>query len=91
MTTVDKSLNVNPFEGDFGDGEVLLGDNIVKARKDHPDKCYCCGGDIKKGERHRAMREVWEIEGQLRLAGVLSVILLWPWPQKIMAKFGKIE
>lgn len=58
--TVDDALNVNPFEGDFGDGEILLGDSIVKAKKNHMSKCHCCGGDIMKNDRHRARREVYD-------------------------------
>jgi hypothetical protein len=60
MYTVEDSLNVDPFAGDFGDGEVTLSDKIVKAAKFHEKKCQICGGDIQKGERHRALVEVWE-------------------------------
>lgn len=55
-------LAFDPFQGDFGDGEVLFSDKIVKAAKDHPGKCHDCAGDIAKGERHRARREAWEGE-----------------------------
>lgn len=53
-------LSFNPFDGDFGDGEVLFSDKIVTAAKDHLCKCHDCAGDIKKGERHRARSEAYE-------------------------------
>jgi hypothetical protein len=56
----DQCLNTDPFEGDFGDGEVCLSDKIVQAAKDHPTACNICGGPIHKGERHRALVEAWD-------------------------------
>lgn len=52
-------LAYDPFQWDFGDGEVLLSDKIVTAAKDHPGKCHDCAGDIAKSERHRARREAY--------------------------------
>lgn len=52
-------LSVDPFAGDFGDGEILFSDRIVTAAKRHDACCNICGGSIEKGERHRARREAW--------------------------------
>lgn len=41
-------LAVDPFEGDFGDGEVTLKDKIGIARKDN--ECHTCGKKIRKGQ-----------------------------------------
>ncbi len=56
-------LSVDPFEGDFGDGEVKLSDKMVTSGKLHPACCNICGGPIAKGERHRARVEA--CRGQL--------------------------
>lgn len=57
-------LAVNPFEGDFGDGERLLSDRIVTARCDNT--CCDCGGVAKSGTNHRVMTEVYD--GKVRTA-----------------------
>ena len=41
-------LAVDPFEGDFGDGEVTLKDKIAIARIDN--ECHTCRGAIRKGQ-----------------------------------------
>lgn len=48
----------NPFEGDFGDGEVVLKDRIGRARK--PGPCQICTGEIKPGERIRMRAEAYD-------------------------------
>ncbi len=52
-------LSVNPFEGDFGDGEVRLTDKLVTARKDH--HCHGesgpCDRGVQKGDRSRVIVE----------------------------------
>jgi len=53
-----RCLLVNPFESDFGDGERVLSDKIVGARKVHFPGCLCCFGGIAKDEAHRARVEV---------------------------------
>jgi len=49
-------LSVNPFEGDFGDGEVKLEDKIVTARKAR--QCNLCGGAVEPGTKIRVRAEV---------------------------------
>lgn len=44
-------LATNPFDGDFGDGEQTLKNDLVSARKEH--SCFWCHSKIIKGERHR--------------------------------------
>ena len=52
-------LDLNPFEGDFGDGrDRTLSDRIVTARKLHSSCCHDCGGDVLKGERHRSRVDI---------------------------------
>lgn len=51
-------LAVNPFEGDFGDGEVCLENKIVTARKARP--CHLCGETIEPGTMIRVMAEAWD-------------------------------
>jgi len=56
---IDECLKIDPYSGDYGDGEVLFSDKIVTARKDHIGKCFCCCGNILKQQKHRAMREAY--------------------------------
>jgi len=60
MTAFNESdcMSTNPFEGDYGDGEVTLRDKICTARKAGP--CQLCGGTIQKGERIRTRVEAYE-------------------------------
>lgn len=55
----DDCLSVDPFAGNFGDGEIVLSDKIVRAAKTHPVCCNICGGDVQKGARHRALVEAY--------------------------------
>lgn len=55
-------LAVDPFSGDFGDGEVTFSDKKVKAAKLHEKKCGICYGNIEKGEYHRAFSWVYDKE-----------------------------
>lgn len=57
-------LAVDPFSGDFGDGEITLSDKKVKAAKLHEKKCGICYGNIEKGEYHRAF--AWIYDGEAR-------------------------
>lgn len=50
-------LAVNPFEGDFGDGEVRLEDKIVTARKVR--QCNLCGEDVEPGTKTRVRAEAY--------------------------------
>jgi hypothetical protein len=51
-------LMTNPYEGDFGDGEVLLKDKMGNARKPHI--CTQCQEGIKPGDRVRMRTEAYE-------------------------------
>ena len=44
-------LAIDPFEGDFGDGEVTLMDKIAVSRKEN--ECHGCGETIRKGKEIR--------------------------------------
>lgn len=55
MFSESECLAYNPFEGDFGDGEVILSDKIVTARKG--GVCHLCGQQIKAGTRVRSRKE----------------------------------
>lgn len=48
----DAALNMDPFEGDFGDGEQLISNAIVDA-----PTCNFCAGTIKAGTRCRCQIE----------------------------------
>lgn len=51
---MDKVLEFNPFEGDFGEqGDRVLSDKVVKARKER--KCSHCSSLIQKGDYVRSM------------------------------------
>jgi len=50
-------LTYNPFEGDFGEGEIALKDKIVVTRKPHDD-CHNCAGQIAAGEVSRVKTEI---------------------------------
>lgn len=60
MTTFDEKecMACNPFEGDFGDGEIVLTDKIVTARKG--GTCHLCRQEIKPGERIRTRKEAYD-------------------------------
>jgi hypothetical protein len=47
----------DPFAGDFGDGERVLRDKIVEARKFYHKGCDYCGDGIVKYEEHRVLVE----------------------------------
>jgi hypothetical protein len=51
-------LMTNPYEGDFGDGEVLLKDKMGNARKPHT--CTQCQEGISPGDRVRMRTEAYE-------------------------------
>jgi hypothetical protein len=52
--TEDMLMEVDPFEGDFGDqSDQIFTDKFVTARKEH--ECSCCGKLIVCGERYRSM------------------------------------
>lgn len=60
---LEAALGFDPFAGDFGDPSgKLFSDKIVTAAKAHAAACNVCGGDIAKGEIHRARRELFDGE-----------------------------
>ena len=58
---LNDALDIDWFEGDFGDGETRLSNKIVKGNKEH--ECHSCEKAIVKGELHRAMTE--RVDGEL--------------------------
>lgn len=50
-----EALLYNPFEGDFGDGEWALVDQIVTVQE--PPRCHTCGGKLTPGTRCRHLVE----------------------------------
>lgn len=54
----------DPFEGDFGDGVRVLGDDLIVVRKPHA--CFHCDGPIAKGERVR--RQTAVVDGEMQTA-----------------------
>lgn len=49
-------LDFDAFQGDFGAMDHHVFENkIVAARKEH--ECFGCGQQIKKGEKHRLLKE----------------------------------
>lgn len=50
-----QALAYDPFSGDFGDGETVLEDKIVTARKG--GECNTCPDGILPGTRVRVLRE----------------------------------
>ncbi|QCN99461.1 hypothetical protein D3093_30010 (plasmid) [Azospirillum argentinense] len=51
----DDALMLDPFEGDFGDGETRIVNEIVTAPE--PPRCHSCGGRITPGTRMRRIVE----------------------------------
>lgn len=49
------ALHYNPFDGDFGDGERALVDQIVTVQE--PPRCHTCGGKLTPGTRCRHLVE----------------------------------
>lgn len=51
------ALDIDMFEGDFGDqGDTCLENRLVIAGKDHIGGCSECGGDCLKGSVNRVMK-----------------------------------
>lgn len=50
-----RCLGADPFEGDFGNGEVALSDKIVTNRKG--GICHTCVGECLPGTRNRVLTE----------------------------------
>lgn len=51
----EAALAADPFQGDFGNGEVVLRDKIVTARKE--GECQTCPDGIRPGTRIRSLTE----------------------------------
>ena len=52
-----EALDIDMFEGDFGDqGDTCLVNKLVIAKKDHIGGCSECGGDCLKGSVNRVMK-----------------------------------
>ncbi len=62
-SSLAESLDYDPFEGDFGDGnDRIFTDKIVKSRKIY--ECSQCLGEINKNEIYRSL--VAKFDGSLR-------------------------
>ena len=61
MTEDDIIIRYN-FDADSkGDYDLRIFDTrMVRAKKDHTGACFPCLGDIKKGERHRTERALFD-------------------------------
>lgn len=62
MTDLQQALYVDPFDGDFGDGEVKLSDKVVTYRKEyacHNATLGKCSGTCSTGEQGRVIVERW--------------------------------
>ena len=58
------ALDVDMFEGDFGDqGDTCLENKLIIAKKDHIGSCSGCGGDCLKGTVNRVMKWAFEQDG----------------------------
>ena len=51
----EAALSFNPFEGDYGDGERRIINEIITAPE--PPRCHHCHGRIKEGTRIRRLIE----------------------------------
>lgn len=59
----EECMCCDPFEGDYGgsgEGDGILSDKIVTARKRGP--CHTCNGEISPGTRVRRRTEVYDGE-----------------------------
>ena len=52
----DPLLDFDPFEGDFGEGEIRERDSMVKTRK--PWECHHCHKEHPAGDRARSITEI---------------------------------
>jgi len=59
-----EALDIDMFEGDFGDqGDTCLENRLVIAKKDHIGGCSECGGDCLKGSVNRVMKWAFAVDG----------------------------
>ena len=59
-----EALDINIFEGDFGDqGDTCLENKLVIAKKDHIGGCSECHGDCLKDSVNRVMKWAFDQDG----------------------------